>query len=223
MIAYKGFDKNLMCKDFQYEDNRDFAFDGIPRKCSQGFHACIMPLHVLHHYKVNSVYRKVEIPVETLDNQDQVYSNDSKICGSRIHIFDDKIYDLYNEQLTVMGYILKNCCTHAGIKTTDSRAVPYWIDSLRGTFITYAAANTYYHNKELPLPRKMYINDNEYYFDSFNVDELASKMCSLSDRFWSVLVMHFEDRLDHTEFYKIMDAITQPVPGLHISLIERGF
>lgn len=223
MIAYKGFDQNLMCKDFQYEDDHDFAFDGFPIKCSQGFHACIMPLHVLNHYKVDSVFRKVEIPVETLDKQDQLYSNDSEICGSRIHIFGDKIDDLYDEQLMVMEYILKNCCTHAGIKTTDSRNVPYWIDSLRGHFITYAAANAHRRNKELPIPRKVQINENEYYFGSFSVDDLASKMCSLSDRFWSVLVMHFEDGLDHTEFYKIMDALTQPVPGLHISLIERGF
>lgn len=225
MIAYKGFDQNLMCKDFQYEDNHDFVFDGFPLKCRQGFHACIMPLHVIHHYKVDSVYRKVEIPVETLDKQDQVYCNDSTICGSRIHIFDDKIGDLYDEQLMVMKYILKNCCTYSWIKTTDVMVVPYWIDSLRKIIITYAAVNAHYHNKELSLPRKVYTNGNESYFGSFSVDELASKMHSLTSTFWSFLIMHFEDRLDHTEFYKIMDTLTQPVPvlELHMSLIERGF
>ena len=221
MIAYKGFDHNLICKDFQYEDDHDFVLDGFPHKCIRGFHACIMPLHVLHYYKNNSVYRKVEIPVEALDSQDQVSSDDSKICGSRIHIFGDKIDDLYDEQLMVMEYILKNCCTHAGIRSTESMVVPYWIDSLRKTLITYAAVNVHYNNKELPLPRKVYTDRIEYYYSSHSVDELASEMCSLSDRFWSVLVMHFEDRLDHTEFYKIMDALTQPVPGLHISLIEK--
>ncbi len=40
MKGYKAFDKNLKCRDFQYEVGGEYTFDGKPIPCRQGFHFC---------------------------------------------------------------------------------------------------------------------------------------------------------------------------------------
>ena len=48
--AYKGFDKNLCCRDFQYEVGKEYEMDGDITVCERGFHACESPLEVLDYY-----------------------------------------------------------------------------------------------------------------------------------------------------------------------------
>ena len=48
-IAYKGFDKDLKCQDFQYEVGKEYEADEAVA-CKTGFHACEMPLAVLNYY-----------------------------------------------------------------------------------------------------------------------------------------------------------------------------
>lgn len=43
MKAYKGFDKNLKCRDFQYEIGKEYEEDSA-ELCERGFHACEHPL-----------------------------------------------------------------------------------------------------------------------------------------------------------------------------------
>ena len=50
IIAYKGFDENLKCRDFQYEVGKEYEMDGSIKVCRRGFHACESPLEVLDHY-----------------------------------------------------------------------------------------------------------------------------------------------------------------------------
>ena len=38
--SYKGFNKDLNCRDFQYEVGKEYTFDGNPIPCQQGFHYC---------------------------------------------------------------------------------------------------------------------------------------------------------------------------------------
>ncbi len=52
IIAYKGFDKDLKCRGFQYEVGKEYE---LPKGesvsvCSNGFHACESPLEVLDYY-----------------------------------------------------------------------------------------------------------------------------------------------------------------------------
>ena len=82
IIAYKGFDKDMKCRGFQYAEGETYHF---PRAvlCEEGAHACTMPLDVLGYYPPGdgSIYRMVELD-EVCDKK----SGDSKICAKTIKI-----------------------------------------------------------------------------------------------------------------------------------------
>lgn len=49
MKAFKGFDENLQCRNFQYEIGKSYHSDRAVL-CEEGFHACENPLDVLSFY-----------------------------------------------------------------------------------------------------------------------------------------------------------------------------
>ena len=49
MKAYKGFDKNLQCRGFQYEVGKEYETDRA-ELCEAGFHACESPFKVWDFY-----------------------------------------------------------------------------------------------------------------------------------------------------------------------------
>jgi hypothetical protein len=79
--AYKGFDKDLKCKDFQYEVGKEYSEEKADI-CYCGFHACEHPLDTFRYYSPNdSRYCEVE-----LDANDQRRSDDSKRVGKHIAV-----------------------------------------------------------------------------------------------------------------------------------------
>ena len=93
IIAYKGFDKNLKCRDFQYEVGKEYEMDGDIKCCERGFHACESPLEVFDHYDMlNSRFAKVEQSGE-IDKEE----NSTKVCSSRIKVKAElKLADMIN-------------------------------------------------------------------------------------------------------------------------------
>ena len=81
--SYKGFDKNLKCRDFQYEEGKEYEMpeEGI-NACEKGFHACERPVDMFSYYAPgNSVFHEVE-QSGAISRHDE----DSKIASSKIKI-----------------------------------------------------------------------------------------------------------------------------------------
>jgi len=93
IIAYKGFDKNLKCRDFQYEVGKEYEMDGDIKCCERGFHACESPLEVFDHYDMlNSRFAEVEQSGK-IDKEE----NTTKVCSSKIKVKAElKLADIIN-------------------------------------------------------------------------------------------------------------------------------
>lgn len=210
MIAYKGFEFGLSCRGFQYEIGKSYCTPyGEAQKCRVGFHACVMPLHVLKHYE-KGVYRKVYLSTEDLDVTDKLQEDDSKICGSRICITDgDYIDDLYKEQGIVMERILRNCFKR--FVNPLYSGVPVWYKILGNCAKSYNDAFLQYTNL-LSGRSNSYIDKNDTVFACFLNEELfRTKMMAITDNFWTCLVVHFETTCTtHKGFYNTLDTMTDP-------------
>lgn len=81
MKAYKGFDKDLECRDFQYEIGKEYE-EETASLCNSGFHACEYPLDCFGYYPpADSRFCEVEIEDNGERNDD-----DTKVCGKKIKV-----------------------------------------------------------------------------------------------------------------------------------------
>ena len=48
--GFKGFDENMQCRGFQYQEGNTYHEDGNIEACQSGFHFCKYPLDVFKHY-----------------------------------------------------------------------------------------------------------------------------------------------------------------------------
>jgi hypothetical protein len=82
ITAYKGFGRDLSCRDFQYEVGKTYEHDGEPVACQSGFHACLSPQDVWRYYPPSqSRFCLVELAGDTSADGD-----DSKIAAAKITI-----------------------------------------------------------------------------------------------------------------------------------------
>ena len=80
--AFKGFDKDLKCRGFQYKIGAEFKHEGNAVPCESGFHSCEYPFDVFSYYQPSdSRYCEVEI-----DGDMKRDGGDSKIASTKIRI-----------------------------------------------------------------------------------------------------------------------------------------
>jgi hypothetical protein len=50
ITAYKGFDANWECREFQFKVGKSYIHEGDVEACKSGFHSCLNPLDVWNYY-----------------------------------------------------------------------------------------------------------------------------------------------------------------------------
>ena len=108
--SYKGFDKNMQCRGFQYEVGKEYDMDGGIKCCNRGFHACKSPLEVWDHYDMlNSRFAEVEQSGK-IDEEEK----STKVCSSHIKI---KAELKLSEIINIGVEWLKNVTSPSKVKT----------------------------------------------------------------------------------------------------------
>lgn len=76
MRAFKGFNKDLTCRGYQYEEGKEFHTERA-ECCDTGFHACEYPLDCFGYYDpAHSVFHEVELSGEMDKSGDN-----TKVCA----------------------------------------------------------------------------------------------------------------------------------------------
>ena len=82
MKVYKGTDKDMKCRGYQYEIGRTEKSDGAIRCGNKGFHACEAPLDVLRYYPMRDGNRF--FVAEADGKIDRTNADDSKVASSEL-------------------------------------------------------------------------------------------------------------------------------------------
>ena len=81
MKAYKGFNKDMTCRGFQFEEGKTYE-EPEAKLCESGFHACLNPLDCFDYYSPEtSEFHEVDLG-DVLDERGE----DTKICAKKIKI-----------------------------------------------------------------------------------------------------------------------------------------
>ncbi|ECI3203089.1 hypothetical protein CBJ84_01925 [Salmonella enterica subsp. enterica serovar Give] len=83
IVTFKGFNKNLKCRDFQFEIGKTFHHDGKVEACGSGFHACECPFDVFSYYSPADSRFAETISFGITDREED---GDTKIASASITI-----------------------------------------------------------------------------------------------------------------------------------------
>ena len=82
MLVYKGTDKDMKCRGFQFELGKEYE-EVEAKLCEKGFHGCEYPLDVFRHYApTDSRFFVADLDGVT----DEVESEDTKRVGTKIKL-----------------------------------------------------------------------------------------------------------------------------------------
>ena len=84
MKGYKGFDKDLKCRDLQYEVGKEAAVDGDIELCKRGIHFCENPHDIFSYYAPGENNRFAVVEAE--DVSDKRNDEDSKRVCKRLTV-----------------------------------------------------------------------------------------------------------------------------------------
>ena len=84
--AYKAFNADMKCYDFQYEEGKTYEYEGEPKLCKCGFHACLNLADVFNYYYGKFGKNVVIHEVELEGVSDERNAFDSKVVSKKITI-----------------------------------------------------------------------------------------------------------------------------------------
>jgi hypothetical protein len=80
-VAYKAFDAQWKCRDFQYEVGKTYEHEGRVKLCKAGFHAVTVPFDAWNYYPHSTTLARVQMHGDA-----QRADEDSKIASAKITI-----------------------------------------------------------------------------------------------------------------------------------------
>ncbi|WP_205141466.1 DUF7666 domain-containing protein, partial [Salmonella enterica] len=83
IVTFKGFNKELKCRDFQFEIGKTFHHEGKVEACGSGFHACESPFDVFGYYSPADSRFAETISFGVTDREED---GDTKIASASITI-----------------------------------------------------------------------------------------------------------------------------------------
>ncbi|EEJ2351256.1 hypothetical protein AH810_002734 [Salmonella enterica subsp. enterica] len=86
IVTFKGFNKDLKCRGFQFAIGETFHHDGKVEACGSGFHACECPFDVFSYYPPSESRYAETISFGITDREE---GGDTKIASSSITIKDE--------------------------------------------------------------------------------------------------------------------------------------
>ncbi|EDK3141355.1 hypothetical protein CID90_02820, partial [Salmonella enterica] len=86
IVTFKGFNKDLKCRGFQFAIGETFHHDGKVEACGSGFHACECPFDVFSYYPPAESRYAETISFGVIDREE---IGDTKIASSSITIKDE--------------------------------------------------------------------------------------------------------------------------------------
>ena len=86
ITGFKGFDKDLKCRDYQYEVGKEFEEEGKIEACSNGFHFCENPLDVLGYYPPSTEKGSSRYCIVKGSGNIDRDGDDTKVACSKLYI-----------------------------------------------------------------------------------------------------------------------------------------
>ena len=137
--AFKGFTKDMKCRDFQFEEGKEYHEDRA-KLCDSGFHACLDPIDCLNYYYPNeSVYHEVEMD----EVSDERNDGDTKICAKTIRVGGEiNLFGIAKAHIDYVTSNLKDDGKKSAHKEKQKSAATNTGDASAATNTGYASAAT---------------------------------------------------------------------------------
>lgn len=169
--GYKGFDKDLRCRDFQYEVGKEYECDKAVI-CKKGFHFCENPIDVLYYYspcEYNGLSRFCEV-----EGSGEFDRKNDKLCCTKIKIIRELTLQEFAEECRKYSIKkkskLKNFFARKLKKTRVITNCPLVVNKRIPKFVD----NVTDHSIVVNMPRASVVDNKGDYSIVYNVGNMSS-------------------------------------------------